>query len=146
MKPCWRSCTATWRRWAGEAGLAMPDAIVLRQFGLGNLRGEAWAPEPLAPGSVRVAIRAVSLNRRDLLILRGIYDPGMALPLIPLSDGAGVVTEAADDVLDLRAGDRVVVHVAPDWLDGPMPPGMLRTTIGGPAQGLLCEERVLPAR
>ena len=60
----------------------MPAAIVLRQFGLGNLRAERW-PWPLEPiGSelVRVAIRAVSINERDLLIMRGIYDPDLTCP------------------------------------------------------------------
>ncbi len=124
----------------------MPAAIVSRQFGLGDLRAEMWPREPIGRDLVRVAIRAVSLNHRDLLILRGSYDAGMELPLIPLSDAAGVVTETGDDVIDLRAGDRVVVHAVPDWLDGPLSPAMLRTTLGGPAQGLLAEERVLPAR
>ena len=124
----------------------MPAAIVLRQFGLGNLRAETWPLEPIGNGLVRVAIRAVSVNQRDLLIMRGIYDPGLELPLIPLSDAAGFVTEAGDDVSDLRQGDRVVVHAVPDWQEGSMLPGMLRTTMGGPAHGLLSEERVLPAR
>jgi NADPH:quinone reductase-like Zn-dependent oxidoreductase len=123
----------------------MPQAIVTRQFGLGNLRVETWPEEAVGRGLVRVSVRAVSLNQIDLLVIRGIYDPGLELPLIPLSDGAGVVTETGDDVVDLRPGDRVVVHAVPDWLDGPATPAVSRTTLGASAHGLLAEERVLPA-
>jgi hypothetical protein len=34
----------------------MPAAIVLRQFGFGNLRAETWPLEPIGSGLVRVAI------------------------------------------------------------------------------------------
>lgn len=124
----------------------MPAAIVLRQFGLGNLRRETLPPETIGEGMVRVAVQAVSLNYRDLLVMRGTYSPGLELPLIPLSDAAGIVTEVSDGAGGLRPGDRVVTHVVPDWQDGPLLPTMRLTTLGGPAPGMLCEERVLPAR
>lgn len=122
----------------------MPAAIVLRQFGLGNLRAETQLPEPIGDGLARVAIRALSLNHRDLLVMRGTYGPGLQLPLIPLSDAAGIVTEIGHGVGALRPGDRVVAHADPDWQEGPLLPAMRQTTLGGPAQGMLCEERVLP--
>ncbi len=124
----------------------MPAVIVSRQFGIGNLRAETWPEEPIGFGLVRVSIRAVSLNHCDVRILRGTYDLGLHLPLIPLSDAAGVVTETGDGIADLRPGDRVVVHAVPDWQDGPLSPEMLQSKLGGPAQGLLAEERVLPAQ
>lgn len=49
----------------------MPLAIASRQFGLGNFRAETWFQEPIGRGSVRVSMRAVFLNQRDLLIMRG---------------------------------------------------------------------------
>ena len=36
-------------------------------------------------------VRSVSLNYRDLLVIKGQYNPKMRLPRIPCSDGAGEV-------------------------------------------------------
>jgi acyl transferase domain-containing protein/NADPH:quinone reductase-like Zn-dependent oxidoreductase/acyl carrier protein len=59
---------------------------------------------PLGSGQVRVAMRAASLNFRDVLIALGMY-PGEA----PIgSEGAGVVTEVAPDVTGLAPGDAVM--------------------------------------
>lgn len=123
----------------------MAVAMVARRLGVASLRSEERAPEPLTDGSVRVAIKAVSLNHRDVLVLRGTYDHGITLPLIPCSDGAGVVLEVGAGVTDVAPGDRVCAHMVPDWHDGPFESRMRRTTLGGPADGVLAEERVLPA-
>lgn len=122
----------------------MPAAIRFERFGVGNLRLDQRPAEPLGAGMVRVAFAAVSLNHRDLLVVRGTYGPDLPLPLIPCSDGAGTIVETASDVADLRPGDRVCTHMVPDWQDGQLEPQMRRGTLGGPAQGVLCEERVLP--
>ena len=124
----------------------MPLVVALEHFGLGNLRPEYRPAEPLGRGLVRIAVNAVSLNYRDVLVVRGTYAAGLRVPLIPCSDGAGVVLEIGDDVRDLQPGDRVCTHMVPDWQDGPLAPRMRLTTLGGPAQGVLCEERVLPSR
>ena len=42
-------------------------------------------------GQVLVEFKAFSLNYRDLMTIRGEYNPRMKLPVVPLSDGAGVV-------------------------------------------------------
>ncbi|WP_229076722.1 type I polyketide synthase [Actinoplanes sp. DH11] len=60
--------------------------------------------EPLAPGHVRVAVRAAGLNFRDVLNALDMY-PGDAGPLG--FEGAGVVTEVGAGVTDLAPGDRV---------------------------------------
>ena len=122
----------------------MPLAVRLSRFGIGNLQPEQLPPEPLGGRTVRVAFAAVSLNHRDLLVIRGTYGPELPLPLIPCSDGAGIVVEVGDDPSGLVPGDRVCTNMVPDWLDGPLEPQMRQTTLGGPAQGVLCEERVLP--
>ncbi len=122
----------------------MPLAMAIPRFGLANLRSEHRASEVLGEGQVRVAIKAVSLNHRDVLVARGTYGPGLALPLIPCSDAAGVVLEVGPAITDLEPGQRVCTHMVPDWADGRLEPRMRLTTLGGPAQGVLCEERVLP--
>ena len=48
-------------------------------------------PRP-GPREVLVRVRAVSLNYRDLMMVKGLYNPRLRMPLVPCSDGAGVVT------------------------------------------------------
>jgi NADPH:quinone reductase-like Zn-dependent oxidoreductase len=122
----------------------MPLVAAIRQFGVARLRTEDQGPEPIGDGLLRVGIKAVSLNHRDVLVTRGTYGAGLTLPLIPCSDGAGVVLERGPGVTGLAPGDRVCAHMVPDWQDGPLEPRMRLTTLGGPAQGVLGEERVLP--
>ncbi|MEU4981260.1 type I polyketide synthase [Streptomyces sp. NPDC021969] len=62
------------------------------------------ATQPLAPGQVRVEMRAAGLNFRDVLNALGMY-PG---EVVMGGEGAGVVTETGPDVTGLRTGDRVM--------------------------------------
>jgi NADPH:quinone reductase-like Zn-dependent oxidoreductase len=89
-------------------------------------------------------MRAVSLNYRDVIVMRGAYGAAVDLPLIPCSDGAGVVLEAGPGITEFEPGDRVCTHMIPDWQGGRLEPKMRLTTLGGPMQGVLSEERVLP--
>lgn len=75
-------------------------------------------PEPGA-GEVLVQFAAASLNYRDYMIMKGWYNPNIALPLVPLSDGAGEVVAVGDGVSRLAVGDRVASLFFPDWHDGP---------------------------
>ncbi|MEU7619288.1 SDR family NAD(P)-dependent oxidoreductase [Micromonospora rifamycinica] len=77
--------------------------------GQGTLEGLALVPAPdaeapLAPGQVRVAVRAAGVNFRDALVALGMY-PGT--PELG-AEGAGVITEVAPDVTGLAPGDRVL--------------------------------------
>src|SRR5271170_2643587 len=65
------------------------DSLVLRDIP---------APGPLAPGQIRVAMRAASINYRDLLVLSGALRSVTVSELIPCSDGAGEVVEVAAEV------------------------------------------------
>ncbi|HEX3294545.1 MAG TPA: NAD(P)-dependent alcohol dehydrogenase [Solirubrobacterales bacterium] len=122
----------------------MTLAMSCHRLGLANLRSDVMAPEAIGTDQVRVAIKAVSLNHRDVLVMRGAYGPGLPLPLIPCSDAAGVVTEVGSGAAPLVPGDRVCTHMVPDWQAGRLESQMRLTTLGGPSQGVLCEERVLP--
>ncbi|GAB3874992.1 hypothetical protein GCM10027610_144610 [Dactylosporangium cerinum] len=87
--------TDAWRlEVPGDAGGTL-ESIAL----VGSAAGDA----PLAPGEVRIAVRAAGVNFRDVLLALGMYpEPGLMG-----SEGAGVVLEVGADVTDLAPGDRV---------------------------------------
>jgi NADPH:quinone reductase-like Zn-dependent oxidoreductase len=104
---------------------------------------ERPSPQP-GPGQVRVRVRATSLNFRDLMVSKGVYNPKLKLPLIPLSDGAGEVAEVGEGVSRFQVGDRVVAAFMPGWQDGPPSEEKARSALGADVDGMLAEEVVLP--
>jgi len=115
----------------------------LPAFGLENLQRVTRPSPALGPYDVAVAVRGASLNYRDLLMLRGKYDPRVPLPLVPLSDGAGVVEAVGTAVTRWRVGDRVAAIFAQRWLSNPMTTEDIRSTLGGPLEGMATRRRVL---
>ncbi len=108
-------------------------------FGLDALTlAERPDPEP-RPGQVVVKVRAVTLNYRDLLVTKGLYNPKMPLPRIPCSDGVGVVVAAGDGVSQVKVGDRVAGAFFQDWVEGPPTESKTRTALGGGLDGMLAE-------
>ncbi|MBL8589376.1 MAG: NAD(P)-dependent alcohol dehydrogenase [Methylobacteriaceae bacterium] len=98
--------------------------------------------ERIAPGprQARVRLHAASLNRRDLLLVEGVYNPRQALPIVPGSDGAGVVEAVGSGCRRVKVGDRVVVHFFPGWIAGEPTAEKLATGLGGPGgDGVLRE-------
>lgn len=114
-------------------------------FGIDNLH-LVERPVPIAgPGQVVLAMRAASLNYRDLMTVRGHYNPRQALPLIPCSDGVGEVVEVGEGVSRVAVGDRVATTFSQTWIGGPPTVDKLRGTLGGPLDGTLAERMVLSA-
>jgi NADPH:quinone reductase-like Zn-dependent oxidoreductase len=113
-------------------------------FGLDALTlGERPDPRP-GPGQVLLKMRAWSLNYRDLLVVKGLYNPKLRLPLIPLSDGVGEVVALGEGVGRVKVGDRVAGLFMQGWLDGDVTEAKTRTSLGGGgADGLLAEYAVL---
>ena len=112
-------------------------------FGLENLRlTSRETPEP-GPGEVRIKMLAASLNYRDLLMVNGAYNPRQPLPLIPCSDGVGVVESVGKGVDRVAPGDRVMPCFAPRWIAGAPTRDRLHHTLGGPVDGTLAEYMVL---
>jgi NADPH:quinone reductase-like Zn-dependent oxidoreductase len=97
-------------------------------------------PQPGA-GQVLVRIRAVTLNYRDLLTVKGGYGSRQKLPLIPLSDAAGVVETVGPGVQHLKVGDRVIGSFFENWLGGGPTKEKLDGALGGSADGVLAEYR-----
>ncbi|MCB9764096.1 MAG: NAD(P)-dependent alcohol dehydrogenase [Alphaproteobacteria bacterium] len=112
-------------------------------FGLDHLR-LTDRPEPRpGPGQLTVRLTAASINYRDLLMVRGIYNPRQKLPLVPCSDGVGVVVELGPGVRRFAVGDRVSPIFSQSWLEGPPDRRAERTTLGGPLDGVMQEYLVV---
>ena len=103
-------------------------------------------PEPQpGPGQVVVRMKASSLNYRDLLVpLRGYGSHTGTLPLIPLSDGVGVVSEVGPGVRRLAVGDRVCPTYFQRWTNGEPSLERLTQSLGGPIDGTMAEYMCLP--
>lgn len=115
-------------------------------FGLEHLQQLELEPPTPGPGEVLLRMRAASLNYRDLLTVTGAYNPRLRMPLIPLSDGVGEVLALGPGVQGLRVGDRACPLFVQDWEAGPPTLAGLRSTLGGPLDGVMAETRVFPAR
>jgi NADPH:quinone reductase-like Zn-dependent oxidoreductase len=103
---------------------------------------EKPTPTPGA-GEVLVGVRAISLNFRDLLAIRGQYNPKMRLPRVPCSDGAGEVVAVGEGVSAWKPGDRVAGIFMQNWLDGPLTAIRSRGALGGDVDGMLTAYTVL---
>lgn len=101
-------------------------------------------PEP-GEGEVRVRVEACSLNYRDLLMLSGKSASGGSDPVVPLSDGVGIVEQAGPGVEDWSEGDRVALTFFRDWEDGPFQMKYHKAARGGSCDGMLSEMVVAPA-
>jgi NADPH:quinone reductase-like Zn-dependent oxidoreductase len=101
-------------------------------------------PQPGA-GQVLVRVRACSLNYRDLLVTKGMYNPKMRLPIVPLSDGAGEVAAVGPGVTRVKVGDRVAGAFMQQWIEGELTDAKGRSALGGGGTGMLAEYVVLEA-
>lgn len=91
-------------------------------------------PDPVpAAGEVLVELRAAALNRRDLLVRRGVYP--FPLPLVPGSDGAGVRRDT---------GEEVVIFPSLSWGEAEDAPGPDFQILGGPRDGTYAELIAIP--
>ena len=102
-------------------------------------------PRPLKAGEVRVRIEASSLNYRDLLMKSGLSASGGSDPVVPLSDGSGVIEEIAADAGDWKVGDRVALTFFRDWQAGRFDMAYHGAARGGSCDGVLAESVVAPA-
>jgi NADPH:quinone reductase-like Zn-dependent oxidoreductase len=95
-------------------------------------------PKP-GPRQALVKVRACSLNFRDLAIVLGTYRAQVKENVIPLSDGAGEVTEVGPGVTRVKAGDRVAASFFPRWMGGPIRAENVQIALGGSIDGMLAE-------
>lgn len=114
-------------------------------FGLEHLRPQQRLIPELSPTQVLLKMEAISLNFRDLMMVQGDYNPRQALPLIPCSDGVGVVVAVGELVSRVGVGDRVLPIFAQKWCSGRPTQDVFSSTLGGPLDGTLCEYMAVEA-
>ncbi len=114
------------------------------QIGVENLAAVSREiPRPGQTG-VLLKIHAVSLNYRDLMVVKGQYNPRMKFPVVPLSDCAGEVVELGGGVTKWKIGDRVCPIFCQGWAEGPASAKKSKTSLGGGSDiaGVLSEYAV----
>lgn len=98
------------------------------------------------PGEIAVDLRAATLNYRDTIVRDGRYGGDQRPDLIPLSDGAGVVSALGERVTTRQVGDRVAIGFMPTWADGAFSAMKQAEALGGGfVDGVLAERIVVPA-
>lgn len=89
---------------------------------------------------VLIAVHAVSLNFRDVLLATKSYGFPVAGPhIIPCSDGAGVVIATGPAVTRWKVGDRVVGTFVESWIGGRQPRDSFETQRCGWLDGMLAQ-------
>ncbi|HLJ63586.1 MAG TPA: alcohol dehydrogenase catalytic domain-containing protein, partial [Stellaceae bacterium] len=91
------------------------------QWGLEHIKlGTRPDPEP-GPGEVKLRMNAASVNYRDYVMAgRGYGRLSGELPIIMLSDGAGMVSELGAGVAGVAVGDLVCPTFTQTWMSGEM--------------------------
>ena len=121
----------------------MKAAQIVSPGGIDTLAiNEIDVPKP-GRFEVLVRINASSLNYRDLITVEDPVARGVPMPRIPNSDGAGEVVEIGADVTRFRVGDRVCSTFFQTWCDGTIAARDMDHALGGTAEGMLAEYRVL---
>ncbi|MCP4765204.1 MAG: NAD(P)-dependent alcohol dehydrogenase [Gammaproteobacteria bacterium] len=103
---------------------------------------ERKSPEP-GKGEILVAVRASSINYRDLSTIEDPVPRGIVFPLVPNSDGAGEVIAVGDGVTRFKVGDRVAGCFFQKWSDGGISAAAMASAMGGAIDGVLAEKVVL---
>ena len=116
---------------------------IQNKFGLDSLTlAERPDPKP-SYGQVLIKLRSLSLNYRDLMVVKGLYNPKLPLPLIPFSDGVGEVVAIGSGVTRVNIGDRVAGIFFQKWLAGELTAEKAESALGGAIEGMLAEYVVL---
>ncbi|HEX7855660.1 MAG TPA: NAD(P)-dependent alcohol dehydrogenase [Sphingobium sp.] len=123
----------------------------MKAFQIGEQNGiEALSattrPDPVAaPGQAIVAPRLVSLNNRDVQIIRGVYGAKKPAERIPVSEGVGEVVAVGEGVTSVKPGDRVISNHFVNWAGGDFGYHAFGHDIGVTHDGWLAEKLVIPA-
>src|SRR5262245_59634524 len=108
-------------------------------FGLDKLRLVDRAEPAPAAGQALVKMTAWSLNYRDLMLVKGQYNPRLRLPFVPLSDGVGEIVALGTGVTNWEVGERVAGCFMQGWIDGAVTEAEGKTALGGALSGVAAE-------
>ena len=114
------------------------------EWGIDNIcLAERPETEP-GPHDVILSMRAASLNYRDTVIVnRGYGRRSGELPLVPLSDGAGVVTAVGSCVTRFQMGDLACPAFSQTWASGSFDEAAWAGMLGGPLDGVMQESMLV---
>jgi NADPH:quinone reductase-like Zn-dependent oxidoreductase len=119
------------------------QAMQFDHFGIENLKPTYFNFREPRANEVLIKVKAVSLNYRDLLMVKGLYQPKLPLPFIPCSDMVGEVV-AVGPGCKLKLNQRVTALFHQKWINGPVPSDAHLHTLGGPISGTLSQYLYLP--
>lgn len=101
------------------------------------------SPDSLPPNSVRIQVKAVSLNYRDIIAWRNLAGRHVD-NRVPASDGAGEIIAVGSNVQQWKIGDRVAGCFFQTWQSGPFDLLHHKNDLGGTLDGMLQSEIDLP--
>ncbi|MEK4362140.1 zinc-binding dehydrogenase [Paenibacillus sp. FSL M8-0212] len=112
------------------------------QSGLAGLQYTDSISRAPKAGEVQIQLKSAGINHRDLFIMaeRETQD----IPLIPGSDGAGIIVAIGESVRGFAIGDKVIIHPTLGWEYSSEVP-TVPDIIGGPTDGTLAQYITLPA-
>jgi len=118
-------------------------AVVIEQ-----MHAEAkWTeyPDPIVQkGEMKIKIKAAALNHRDVYIQQGLY-PGIIYPVVPGSDGSGLVEEVYAPEFQDWIGKSVILNPNKFWGNNEKYQAKPYQILGMPSQGTLAEYVSIPA-
>ncbi|MER2226643.1 MAG: NAD(P)-dependent alcohol dehydrogenase [Carnobacterium sp.] len=109
--------------------------------GIKGLRIKEIESKKIDNKEVRIKVKTVGLNHRDLATINGRDETSN--PLIIGSDCAGTISEIGKEVTMFKVGDDVIVNPSIGWLNNtPAPPDNFQI-LGNPMQGTFSEEFII---
>lgn len=101
-----------------ERGRKMKAVVLKDKMKKGDMIAPLYYEEVETPqpkkGEVLVRLHYAAVNRRDVFIRYGAY-PGIAVPSVLGSDGAGVIAALGEGVSGIAVGSEVVINPGLDW-------------------------------
>jgi len=116
---------------------------ITKDYSIETLRQVEKNNIKLLPHEILIQIKAVSLNYRDLLVIKGVDKWKPPIGRIPVSDGVGIVVETGNQVTEVDVNDRVAGLFFPNWMDGKLSSEKLVNSLGGNANDGMLQEYVI---
>ena len=108
-----------------------------------DLTLKSGAIPTLKAGEALIALKAAALNKRDWWIQQGLY-AGLRFPLVPGSDGSGIVADVGHDADQSWVGKSVIINPAFNWGQEESHQGPDFQILGLPQDGTFAEYVKVP--